>query len=134
MVERHGGSRALLAIVLALLVIGASVGFWQYSKTSQAEAAAKREADVRAAVGEIRNAIRDFHAANERYPRTLEELVPTFLPRIPVDPITGSADTWTLHTEETVSPDTDFQEGDVAPGERYILDVRSGAGLPWSEY
>jgi type II secretory pathway pseudopilin PulG len=132
--NRHGGNRAVLAIGLALLIIGASVGIWQYSKTNPADAAAKKEEALRLALAEIRDAIRDFHAGNQRYPRSLDELVPMYLPRIPSDPITGSADTWVLVTEETVSPDVDFQEGDAPAGERYLLDVKSGAGQPWSEY
>jgi type II secretory pathway pseudopilin PulG len=132
--NRQGGSRAILAIGLALLIIGASVGIWQYSKPTAADAAAKKEAALRLALTEIRDAIRDFHAANQRYPRSLDELVPIYLSRIPPDPITGSADTWVPITEETVSPDVDFQEGDAPAGERYLLDVKSGAGQPWSEY
>lgn len=63
----------------------------------------------------MRIGIDRFRADRGRYPQGLNELVSyRYLRRIPVDPATGSADTW-----QTVPVDQ--------PGETGIGDVRSGA-------
>ena len=85
---------------------------------------------------QMRKAIENFHQDHQRYPYSLEELVPRYIRRIPVDPITSSATTWQLITEETVQPNADFTTATSAtaaqrPG---IIDVRSGAGAPYSNY
>jgi hypothetical protein len=83
----------------------------------------------------MRGAIAAFRKDNGRYPRTLNELVPKYLPRIPADPATGSAATWRLVTEETVQPSSDFTtNSSTAPSDSVIIDVRSGAGAAYSNY
>jgi general secretion pathway protein G len=85
---------------------------------------------------QMRKAIDNFYETQKRYPYTLEELVPNYLRRIPVDPVTGSAKTWRLVTEETVQPNADFTTATTATTEPRpgIIDVHSGAGKPYSEY
>jgi general secretion pathway protein G len=62
-----------------------------------------------------RTQIDRFFADRSRYPQSLQELVTEkYLQSVPVDPITASADTWTL-----IAP-TDSN----APG---IADIKSGA-------
>lgn len=89
----------------------------------------------------MRKAIHDFRAGEGRYPRTLQELVPKYLRAIPVDPVTGTASTWRVTTEETVQPSADFVTTAAAvPTEKYIVDVHSGAsgkdatGRPFADY
>jgi general secretion pathway protein G len=82
----------------------------------------------------MRGAIAAFRKDNGRYPRTLNELVPKYLPRIPADPATGSATTWRPITEESVQPSSDFTTGSSAAAEPVIIDVRSGGGAPYSNY
>lgn len=95
---------------------------------------AAQEATLRETLATMRGAIKAFHAANGRYPHSLDELVPTHLPAIPTDPLTGSAATWVTTTEETVETNTDFT-GTAPSGPRsVIIDVRSGAGAPWSTW
>lgn len=95
--------------------------------------------ELQQTLGTIRTAIRHFQDDNGRYPHSLEELVPRYLTRVPVDPITGSASTWRLTTEERVRPSEDFTTRAEAR-EVFVLDVHSGAqgsdrqGKPWSEY
>lgn len=84
----------------------------------------------------MRKAIDNFYADHKRYPATLDELVPNYLRKIPADPMTRSHTTWRVITEETVQPNADFTTATTAteqpqPG---IVDVRSGAGKPYSEY
>lgn len=95
---------------------------------------AAQEAQLREALTSIRGAIRAFHEANGRYPHTLDELVPAHLPAIPVDPLTGSSTTWAATTEETVETNTDFTGTASAAPRSVIIDVRSGAGAPWSSW
>ncbi|HYO76671.1 MAG TPA: hypothetical protein VE010_09420 [Thermoanaerobaculia bacterium] len=95
--------------------------------------------ELRAALAEMRAAMERFQREQGRYPQTLEELVPKYLSRIPTDPITKSSKTWRVVTEETVQPNADFTtaapETAAAPPPRpIIIDVRSGAGAPYSTY
>ena len=56
-----------------------------------------REAALRQDLAVMRDAIDKHHADTGRYPAALDELVAKrYLRRIPVDPITESADTWVL--------------------------------------
>lgn len=98
------------------------------------------DAAMRETLKTMRTAIAHFHDDNGRYPHALEELVPRYLPSVPADPVTNSATTWRMKTEETVQPSADFSSATVAPSKPQILDVHSGAtgadssGKPWSDY
>ena len=82
----------------------------------------------------MRGAIAAFRKDNGRYPRSLHELVPKYLPAIPVDPATGTPATWRLITEESVQPSSDFTTNSSTAAEPVIIDVRSGGGAPYSNY
>ena len=117
-------ARALLAVVLLLCAC------------KQEVPVQSREAALKDNLHKMRKAIDTFYKDHQRYPATLEELVPNYLRRIPADPMTGSAKTWHLVTEETVQPNADFTTATTAtlqslPG---IVDIQSGAGKPYSEY
>ena len=74
-----------------------------------------RDATLQHDLSTLREAIDRFYGDNGRYPDALDELVTKkYLRAVPVDPITGSAETWVL-----VAPE------DQAPGKVY--DVKSGA-------
>lgn len=56
-----------------------------------------REATLRTTLGTVRDAIDKFRGDTGRYPETLEELVRRqYLRRVPIDPLTDSAETWVL--------------------------------------
>jgi general secretion pathway protein G len=57
------------------------------------------EAAIRADLYEMRTAIDAFCHDEKRYPRSLEELVPSYLRKIPVDPSTKSTDWKTVMKE-----------------------------------
>jgi general secretion pathway protein G len=58
-------------------------------------ARANREAALRHDLFEMRHAIDDFRADKQRYPESLDTLVRDhYLRTVPVDPITGSNETW----------------------------------------
>jgi hypothetical protein len=118
-----------LAIVIAFFVVlGVGYATWKLSRDRDAHFA--REAALRHELTSMRKAIADFRRANNRYPRTLDEL---FHGRVPVDPITHSATTWRVETEDDVQPNTDFTTS-ATKSESYVVDVHSGAGAPYSEW
>jgi len=98
------------------------------------------DAAMRDTLAKMRTAITHFHDDNARHPHTLEELVPRYLAAIPVDPVTKSAMTWRLTTEETVQPSADFSATAAPPSKPEIINVRSGApgadstGRLWADY
>jgi hypothetical protein len=95
----------------------------------------RHDAALKQTLATMRAAILAFRKDNGRYPRTLDELVPKYLPRIPADPATGSATTWRTITEETVQPNADFTtNSSTAKPDSVIIDVRSGARAPYSNY
>ena len=48
--------------------------------------------------------------------------------------LTGSSTTWAATTEETVETNTDFIGNGSSAPRSVIIDVRSGAGAPWSSW
>ena len=99
-----------------------------------------RDAALKQAVTDMRGAIARFRQDNGRYPHSLAELVPKYLPQIPTDPFTNSSTTWRVTTEETVQPSSDFQTETVASSPSVITDVHSTAmgadrnGMLYSNY
>lgn len=91
----------------------------------------------------LRDSFDQHYADKGKYPDTLESLVEKgYLRRVPLDPITGSAETWAIEYEEAGEeegaslPFEDEEEGG-GPG---IIDVHSGSdrmsllGQPYSEW
>ncbi len=98
------------------------------------------DAALRDILFQIRKAIDHFHDDNGHYPHSLEDLVPRYLRRIPVDPVTKSSTTWRLVTEQTVQPSADFSATAAPASKPEIYDVHSGAtgtdstGKAWADY
>ncbi|MBK7953439.1 MAG: prepilin-type N-terminal cleavage/methylation domain-containing protein [Candidatus Accumulibacter sp.] len=76
----------------------------------------------------VRETIDKFYGDKGRYPESLEELVSErYLRALPYDPVTGSANTWTI-----IAPETPDAKGNV-------YDIKSGApgttrdGKPFAE-
>ena len=83
----------------------------------------------------MRKLIQQFKMDKGRYPRSLQELVEEkYLREIPVDPFTGSSETWIEVKEELT--EEELAEGKV-PG---VIDVKSGAegvsldGIPYRDW
>jgi len=97
-------------------------------------------ATMREALTSLRTAAAKFRDDNGRGPHTLEELVPRYLDRVPVDPVTKSAATWRLTTEESVQPSSDFSTSTAAAPQPQIIEIHSSApgndasGKRWSDY
>jgi general secretion pathway protein G len=83
-----------------------------------------KEAALKADLYTLRSCIDQFHGDRGRWPTSLDELVSMgYLRKIPVDPITGSAETWVVVYAETTGDETE-KEQEEGPG---IIDVHSGA-------
>lgn len=122
----------ILAIGLAVIVLlGGTYAWW----TLRMERAMRdeREEVLRSDLAQMRNAIAKFKQDRGRYPYELAELVPTYIRRIPADPITHQVN-WKVDTEEGVAPSSDFAATAAAAPKSYVLDVHSAAGPPYSDY
>ncbi len=128
MVNHQGRPRArgftLIELMVVISIIGILAGIAVVSvKNWQRKA---RETALMKDLHDMREAIDNFYADKQRYPADLNELVPHYLKKIPMDPITKTAD-WEA-VMETPDPDapenTDSSGNPVAPG---VVDVKSKA-------
>lgn len=109
-----------MLIVVALIGIVATLALPSFRHATQKA----REAVLREDLWVLRDVIDQFYTDHARYPAGLDELVATgYIRRIPVDPITESADTWEVSYEPLDEEATDGPEYEE-PG---ITDVHSGA-------
>ncbi len=99
-----------------------------------------KEAVLKEDLYQMRSCIDQYLADKGHYPGALQTLVDDgYLRRIPVDPITKSADTWQVIYAEA-DKDQDLQPPDDEGGGPGIIDVKSGAegtgldGKSYSEY
>jgi general secretion pathway protein G len=105
-----------LMIVMSLIVILAGIGLAVHAN-SQTRA---REAVLKENLFRMRDAIDQHYADKNAYPAVLDALVTEkYVRAIPVDPFTGSADTW-----QTVMSELDPANPSAQPG---IYDVKSGS-------
>jgi general secretion pathway protein G len=118
-----------LLVVISMISILAAMGVVQYRNSVQRT----REATLRKDLFEIRDVIDQYYADKGKYPSSLDALVSDgYLRKIPVDPITNSADTW-----QTVPAETDPANPSAEPG---VYNIKSGAtgngldGTPYSDY
>jgi len=82
-----------------------------------------REATLKEDLFAMRSVIDQYHGDKGNYPADLQTLVTDgYLRKLPVDPMTKSADTWVLAFEEV--PTDQPADQPVTPG---IIDVHSGS-------
>ncbi len=106
-----------LMVVLTIIGILSAIGVNYHRKAI----IQTKEAVLKEDLFQMRDAIEQYYADKSRYPQDLQTLVDEgYLRKIPVDPITKSADTWELIYEEPVDNDPDYEVG--------VDDVRSGSG------
>jgi len=118
--------RRLWVIVPVVIVLGAGAMVMRQRAETKRVRQAYREAVLRDTLSQMRKTIDNFRQDNNRYPYSLEELVPKYMRRIPVDPMTGSA-SWRVTTEETVQPSEDFSASAAPKATSVVIDVHSSA-------
>jgi general secretion pathway protein G len=118
-----------LLVVLSLILVLATIGMAQYSRS----VTYAREATLKEDLFRLRDAIDQYHADKNQYPSTLDALVSEgYLRKIPEDPFTKSASTW-----QTVPAEPDPNNPSAEAG---IFDVKSGSdqmaldGTPYAEW
>ena len=103
-----------LLIVVALIGIIAALAVPQFKHTPQKA----KEAVLKEDLYILRDVIDQHFTDKGKYPSTLQDLVDSgYIRKIPVDPITGSSETWVIETASA-------EEGEDAGG---VYDVHSGA-------
>jgi len=122
---------SLIELIVVVTIIGilaaAAIVNVRFAQRKAAEAALKDN------LFQLRKCIDNFYADKQRYPTSLDELVPNYVRRIPPDPITKQTD-WELVMDnpldlqdatgtEAVPAETDPQ----ASAEPGIVDVKSKA-------
>jgi len=124
MTNRHGFTLMELLTVIAIIGILAAIAVPSFQKSI----VRAREASLRNSLFVMRDVIDQYYADHGRYPPTLEALVEKkYIRSIPMDPFTGSKQTWIL-----ISP-----QGEETTG---IYDVHSGSdrvslsGTPYNEW
>lgn len=99
----------------------------------------QRDVTLKQTLAQMRAALAKYRADHGTHPPSLQALVPRYLPRIPADPLTGTAD-WRVTTEESVQPSADFTTGTAAAAPAVVVDVHSAApgadgnGVPYANY
>jgi general secretion pathway protein G len=116
----------LIELIVVVTIIGILAGIALINVRYAQQKA--REAALKDNLFQMRKAIDNFYADKQRYPGSLEELVPGYIRKIPADPITMQQDWETvmddpLSLEGEMSADTD-PNAMAQPG---IIDVKSRA-------
>jgi general secretion pathway protein G len=105
-----------LSIVMAVIMILVSIILPAY-RTSVKRA---REAVLKDDLYTMRSVIDEFTVDKQRPPESLQELVDAkYLHRIPMDPMTGSTETWQVDVEDVPVPPDQTASG--------VVDVHSGS-------
>lgn len=110
----------LIEMIIVFTLIGILVGLALPQYQSAVKKA--RESVLKETLFQLRKLIDQYYSDKGKYPASVQALVDeNYLRKIPVDPITGKADTW-LEVQEQPSAD------EIEPGQVFgIMDVHSGA-------
>lgn len=126
---RRGFTLVELLIVMTVISILVGIAIPLYTKSIKRS----KETVLQQNLFLIRQMIDEYTVDKGKAPITLEDLVKEgYLRKVPMDPITGSADTWRIVMEDATQS--------VSASEPGIFDVRSGSGekslsgVPYNEW
>ena len=126
---RRGYTLIELIIVMAIISVLVSIAVPLYQKSLQRT----KETLLKNNLFTLRTVIDEYTFDKQKAPQTLQDLVTEgYLRSVPLDPITGSDQSWRLIMEDALSMVNQTQPG--------IFDVRSGSdlksleGTPYSEW
>nr|WP_316643330.1 prepilin-type N-terminal cleavage/methylation domain-containing protein [uncultured Roseateles sp.] len=115
---RCGFTLIELLVVMAILATLLTIASPRYFGSMERS----KENTLKQSLAVMRDAIDKFYSDNGQYPEALADLATRrYLRAIPVDPITGSAETWTT----VAPPPSGLNRGEALKGSVY--DVHSGA-------
>jgi general secretion pathway protein G len=116
--RRFGFTLIELMIVMAVIAVLMAVALPIYTRSIQRS----KESVLKNNLFTLRTVIDEYTYDKQKAPQTLQDLVSDgYLRQVPMDPITGSADTWKLIMEDQGNTVNQSQPG--------IFDVRSGSEL-----
>jgi general secretion pathway protein G len=121
---RRGFTLIELLVVLAIVALLLTLAVPRYFSSIDSA----RETILADNLRNTRAVIDQYRADTGRYPDSLEQLVEKkYLPTVPVDPITGSSDTWVVVPPEDSSQGGVFNLHSGAPG-------NDRGGRPYQEW
>lgn len=83
---KKGFTLVELMIVITVIAILATIGVISFTRVQAQTRDTKRKADMRA----VSTALQAYFTEKQTYPTQLSDLVPTYVPTLPVDPQNGS--------------------------------------------
>ena len=126
---RAGFTMVELMIVMAIIAVLLSVALPIYNRSI----IRAKESVLKNNLFTLRTVIDEYTYDKQKAPQTLNDLVSDgYLRQIPIDPITGTADSWKIIMEDASNTVNQSEPG--------IFDVRSGSdktsleGTPYSEW
>lgn len=104
----------MIVMTIILIIVGIAVPMYQKSLVRAKEAVLKNNLFT------LRTVIDEYTYDKQKAPQSLNDLVTEqYLRTIPIDPMTGSADTWQVVMEDALTSVNQTEPG--------IFDVRSGS-------
>jgi len=117
MVRKKAFTLMEITVIVTVLVLLASIA----AATHKSRVRAAKESVLKHNLSELRFTLDAYNADRGHYPESLGTLLDEgYLRDIPVDPFTGSGDTWEVIYEEDIAD----EDSSYIPG---VFDIRSGS-------